>query len=270
MKQGSETSKGDLDKVFGALSDPTRREILRRLAAGPVVVGDLAKPFSMSLPAISRHLRVLQGSGLVAQDKQGRQRRCLLNPRPLMEATEWLDNCRDFWTRQFASLDQLFAEIQASADIKAQTKINLESEMSDSQKVVLKHVFNAKPETVFSAWTTPALMARWFDGGCDNPDAAVARDVKVDLRVGGKYELKMGQSDKTHHGEYREIKLNEKIVFTWNSPAVTNTLVTIEFKAVGQKTELTLTHELLPMEWRERHQKGWNNIFRNLDNVLAK
>lgn len=113
---GAGPAPAELDKVFFALSDPTRREIVRRLAGGPTIVTELAKPFAMSLPAISRHLRVLQDSGLVVQDKKGRERRCLLNPKPLQEITDWSMECRDFWSRQFQSLEKFLSKLDENGE----------------------------------------------------------------------------------------------------------------------------------------------------------
>ena len=102
-----------LDATFTALADPTRRAILSRLASGEATVNDLARPFDMSQPAISKHLKVLERAGLVAigRDAQARPRR--LVAKPLAEATEWLENYRKFWEQSFASLDALLEEMKS-------------------------------------------------------------------------------------------------------------------------------------------------------------
>jgi|SRR4051794_40299601 DNA-binding transcriptional ArsR family regulator len=101
-----------LDATFLALADPTRRAILARLARGEASVGELASPFAISQPAVSKHLRVLERAGLitVGQDAQRRPRR--LEPRPLAEATAWLEQYRDAWEKHFERLDGLLAELQ--------------------------------------------------------------------------------------------------------------------------------------------------------------
>jgi len=101
-----------LDKTFSALSDPTRRAILRRLASGKRSVTDLARPFDVSLPAISKHLRVLEGAGLVMQEKDGRIRRCQLSARPLQDAARWIERYRRFWEESFDRLDECLRELQ--------------------------------------------------------------------------------------------------------------------------------------------------------------
>jgi DNA-binding transcriptional ArsR family regulator len=86
-----------LDSVFGALADPTRRAILARLAQGEATVGELAAPFDMSLPAISKHLTVLEQAGLLRRERDGRTRRCHLEAAALARATGWLEQYRMFW-----------------------------------------------------------------------------------------------------------------------------------------------------------------------------
>jgi DNA-binding transcriptional ArsR family regulator len=99
----------DLDHTFGALADPTRRAILVRLARGEATVGELAEPFDISLPAISRHLKVLEQAALISSERRGKQRRCRLRPEALSGAQEWLDFSRRFWT---GSLERLATHLQ--------------------------------------------------------------------------------------------------------------------------------------------------------------
>ncbi len=108
-----ERSSVRLDATFAALADPTRRAILARLAKGEASVMDLAEPFAMSQPAISKHMKVLERAGLISrgQDAQRRPRR--LEARPLRDATEWLEKYRRFWEARFQRLDALLQELQA-------------------------------------------------------------------------------------------------------------------------------------------------------------
>jgi DNA-binding transcriptional ArsR family regulator len=105
-------SPGHLDATFAALADPTRRAILARLASGDASVRELAKPFSMSQPAISKHLKVLERAGLISrgQDAQRRPRR--LEAKRLEEATEWLERYREFWEGNYQRLDALLDEMK--------------------------------------------------------------------------------------------------------------------------------------------------------------
>ena len=101
-----------LSKTFKALADPTRRAILARLQLGEVSVLELAKPFDMSLPAISQHLKVLEGAGLVARSREAQWRPCRLDAAKLKQATEWLDEYRRFWDGSFDRLDRYLAKSQ--------------------------------------------------------------------------------------------------------------------------------------------------------------
>ena len=115
------TFESNLDATFAALADPTRRAILARLASGEASVMELAKPFAMSQPAISRHLRVLERAGLISSDRDAQRRPRRLEARPLAEATEWLENYRQFWETRFQQLDGLLDEMK-KLDRKAARK----------------------------------------------------------------------------------------------------------------------------------------------------
>jgi len=99
-----------LDVVFGALADTTRREILARLAEGELSVGELAAPFEMSRPAISKHLRVLERAGMVRRTPDGRISRCSLDAAPMREASEWVERYRAYWEDQLDSLARFFEQ----------------------------------------------------------------------------------------------------------------------------------------------------------------
>jgi DNA-binding transcriptional ArsR family regulator len=101
-----------LDATFGALADPTRRAILARLGKGPATVTEIAAPFAMSLPAVSKHVRVLESAGLVARRKQGREHRIALDPAPLVDATRWLSESSKFWEGALDRLADLFTTTQ--------------------------------------------------------------------------------------------------------------------------------------------------------------
>src|SRR5512144_2113395 len=105
------TASDRLNATFLALADPTRRAILARLALGEASVNELAEPFDMSQPAISKHLKMLERAGLVSRGRDAQRRPCRLEPRPLAEATEWLETYRRYWEKSFAQLDQLLAEM---------------------------------------------------------------------------------------------------------------------------------------------------------------
>lgn len=101
-----------LSTVFAALADPTRRAIVERLRLGAASVNALAEPFDISLPAISRHLKVLERAGLIVRGKEAQWRPCRLNAEPIREVAVWAGSYREFWDASFARLDDLLAELQ--------------------------------------------------------------------------------------------------------------------------------------------------------------
>lgn len=100
------TNSEQLDLTFGALADPTRRAILGRLASGQATVGELARPFSVSRPAISKHLRVLERAGLVQRLVDGRISRCNLDAAPMRQVADWVEHYRRFWESQLDALER--------------------------------------------------------------------------------------------------------------------------------------------------------------------
>ena len=104
---------GRLDATFAALADPTRRAILARLASGEASVAELAEPFAMSQPAISKHLKVLERAGLISRGRDAQRRPRRLEARPLAEATQWLETYRRFWEGNYQRLDAVLDELKA-------------------------------------------------------------------------------------------------------------------------------------------------------------
>ena len=111
-----------LDVTFAALADPTRRAILARLASGEASVAELAKPFAMSQPAISKHLKVLERAGLISPGRDAQRRPRRLEAKPLAEATGWLEGYRQFWEGSFQRLDVLLDEMKTKKKKRARTK----------------------------------------------------------------------------------------------------------------------------------------------------
>jgi DNA-binding transcriptional ArsR family regulator len=105
-----------LSVTFAALADPTRRAILARLAQGEATVSDLAQPFDLSLPAISKHLKVLQHAGLVTQGRRAQWRPCRIEPAPLQEVAVWMEGYRQFWDESWDRLDAYLQELQADEE----------------------------------------------------------------------------------------------------------------------------------------------------------
>ena len=111
----------NLDATFSALADPTRRAILARLARGETSVTDLAKPFAMSMPAVSKHLKVLEGAGLITRSREAQWRPCRIEPRALKEVDDWLEHYRRFFEESLDRLDAYLKELQAGG-VKTKAK----------------------------------------------------------------------------------------------------------------------------------------------------
>ncbi|TMQ89930.1 winged helix-turn-helix transcriptional regulator [Actinomadura soli] len=112
----SDVATSVLDATFAALADPTRRAILVRLRSGEASVSELAAPFDMSQPAVSKHLKVLERAGLITRGRDAQRRPCRLRPGPLREAAGWLENYRGFWEDRFQNLDILLDELKEAED----------------------------------------------------------------------------------------------------------------------------------------------------------
>lgn len=125
-----------LDNTFAALADPTRRAILSRLATGEASVTELAEPFKMSMPAISKHLKVLERAGLIARGREAQRRPCRLNPQPLRHVSDWVEQYRELWGQRLDRLEEYLQEMQAQ-EMKArkkQTRRNQQQEKKDGRK----------------------------------------------------------------------------------------------------------------------------------------
>jgi DNA-binding transcriptional ArsR family regulator len=114
--------QAQLDATFAALADPTRRAILARLVSGDVSVKELAAPFAMSQPAISKHLKVLERAGLIVRSKQAQLRPCTLKAQPLKDAADWIEHYRRFWEQSLDRLDEYLKALQAKEKKRGRKK----------------------------------------------------------------------------------------------------------------------------------------------------
>ena len=114
----SAAAEADLSATFGALADPTRRAILARLSEGDASVLELAEPFDMSQPAISKHLKVLERAGLIERGREAQRRPCRLQPRRLKQAADWLGTYRQFWEASYSRLDDYLHELQTKEKMR--------------------------------------------------------------------------------------------------------------------------------------------------------
>jgi DNA-binding transcriptional ArsR family regulator len=136
-----------LSSTFAALADPTRRAILARLISGEASVTDLAEPFDISMPAVSKHLKVLERAGLIARGREAQWRPCRLDANPLKDVADWVAHYRRFWTESFDRLDDYLREVQKGAKSEARNLVredaqkNLQSKAhKHAQKIARKGV----------------------------------------------------------------------------------------------------------------------------------
>src|ERR1700728_4937076 len=122
-----------ISSTFAALADPTRRAILARLALGETSVTKLAEPFEMSMPAVSKHLRVLERAGLITRGREAQWRPCKLKAEPLREAAGWLEEYRQFWEQSFDRLDEYLQRLQAEAKQKHGDSLQA-TQLNDKEK----------------------------------------------------------------------------------------------------------------------------------------
>lgn len=113
------TAHDPLSATFAALADPTRRAILARLAAGEASVSELAQPFAISAPAVTKHLKVLERAGLISRSRQAQWRPCKLEAKPLQDASHWIEQYRQMWEARLDRLDDYLRQMQAAADTAA-------------------------------------------------------------------------------------------------------------------------------------------------------
>ena len=168
-----------LDATFHALADPTRRAILARLTTGEASVTELAAPFQMSQPAISKHLKVLEKAGLISRGRDAQRRPCRLEARPLRDATAWLADFRLYWEESFQRLDALL-ESRLPRTEKTTAHEPHRDHADRPRDRAHPHVRRSPPSCVFDAYTRPELLTQWYGArgwhlvGCD-----------FDLREGG-------------------------------------------------------------------------------------
>ena len=277
-----------LSTIFAALADPTRRAILARLVDGDTTVSELAAPFSISLPAVSRHLKVLERAGLISRSRSAQWRSSSLQPEPLQDVMEWMEGYRQFWDANFDRLDAHLRRVRQEhehshqPEHQAEHQAELEgthsmTESAATQDLVLTRIFDAPREVVYKAFIDPDQLAQWY------PPAgfSVPRDtVEIDARVGGHQRFIMTSDNDPAFkapvdATFTEIIENEILATSEDFVGVpgiqepTKLSVRIEFHDEGAKTRVVLrqgphTATMLPMA-----QAGRESSFANLDALLG-
>jgi uncharacterized protein YndB with AHSA1/START domain/DNA-binding transcriptional ArsR family regulator len=259
-----------LDLVFAALSDPTRRAILSRLAQGEATVNELVAPFALRQPTISKHLKVLEGAGLVTRGRQAQFRPVRLNPEPLAGAAQWLGGYRRFWEESLDQLGDYAKELQHKESV-----MNARDSLAELELIVIRD-FDVPAPFLFEAYSKPEHLKRWF-----GPKGYPLTLCEVDFRVGGRYRFAMTGPDGIQNtpfgGEYLEIVPNKKIVFdnSFEEPNPRKMIMTVTFEETGGKTKLVMHTLFESKAMRDEYvsvgmEEGINYGFDQLADVVAE
>ncbi len=197
-----------LDATFAALADPTRRAIVARLAHGEATVNELAAPFAISLPGISKHLKVLESCGLISRSRQATFRPCRLERQALDEAVEWIEESRRIWTQRFDKLDDHLRDIQNDRAPEAERKVHMNDPTTAAGELSFTRVFDAPRELVFQCLTEPEHLTHfWGPAGTSAP----LESIKVDARPGGVFETVMvNDADGSTYPDPRRVRRGQR------------------------------------------------------------
>lgn len=244
-----------LSEILKAASDPTRRAILTMLAQhGPLRVGDIHAQFSLSLNAVSKHIKVLEAGGLVVRRTEWREHLIEVNMAPLATIDDWFASLRSIWDLRLEALDTIITQGA--------------TEMTDLT-LTTERTIKAPQEAVFKAWLDPEMLRKFMRPG---PGMTTPK-AETDPKEGGRFDLVMmaGEDEIPHAGTYKVIDPHNKIVFTWESPfSADDSTVTLNFAAADSGTRVTLTHvRFVSEESRDNHEGGWAKILEALDETLG-
>ena len=259
----------ELDLVFAALADPTRRAILGRLAQGEATVNELVAPFALRQPTISKHLKVLEAAGLVTRGRSAQFRPVRLNPQPLAGAARWFGDYRRFWEESLTQLGDYAREMQHKESV-----MNIREATIDRELVVTRD-FDVPARFLFEAYSKPEHLKRWF-----GPKGYPLTLCEVDFRVGGRFRFAMtgpdGKQNTPFGGEYLEIVANNRIVFdnSFEEPNPRKMIMTITFEDHGGKTRLIMHTLFESKAMRDEYvgvgmEEGINSGFDQLTDVVA-
>ena len=248
-----------LDLVFHALADATRRSILHGIAQNEKTVSQIALPYRMTLAAVSKHLKVLESANLIERRKEGSFQIVSLKADTLKSAEQWIAYYQQFWSNRLDALQELMEE----------------NKMSEAIKVQMSKIIRAPRSKVFAAWSDPKLLKIWFA-----PGALLVPDAHVDFKVRGAFviamegEMQGRQTNGKISGNYKEIIPDERLVFTctgtWRGDAP-ETIVTVEFIEVAEGTEITLVQEgFVDAKDFEGYKYGWESSFGKLGKVFEQ
>lgn len=229
-----------LNDIFSSLADPTRRDILQRLLNGEMSVNQLAKDYNMSLPAVSKHLKVLEAAKLITKERRGRQHFIRLAADNFKNAA---DHLLYYQTVLNKRLDSLAAYLRT--DLQPKSRHNaMNPKKSVPQTITMTHILDAPRDQVWEVYTSPKHISEWW-----GPEGATVVACYNDVRVGGMWRFVFrGAEDQEYvvSGQYREVKMPERLVYTDGFGEADNArpeaLVTIAFEELPDgRTKLTKT-----------------------------
>jgi uncharacterized protein YndB with AHSA1/START domain/DNA-binding transcriptional ArsR family regulator len=240
-----------VDAGFAALSHPLRRTMLDRLAREPLSISELAEGAAMTFAAVSKHLRVLEGAGLVVRRVAGREHRFAAIPGGLDQTADWIAEHSKVWQQSLDRLKQLM-EDEVNAPLVASGEV----------------LIDAPPDRVFAAWCDQRAARKFLCVG----DPAMG-EARIDARVGGEIFVVMADAATRilHRGEFLVVDPPRRLMFTWLSQptGLRLTVVTVDFEAEGRRTRVKLRHEgFAEAATAQAHSGGWSGILEALKVAL--
>jgi uncharacterized protein YndB with AHSA1/START domain/DNA-binding transcriptional ArsR family regulator len=230
-----------LSMTFAALADPTRRAILARLADGESSVTDLARPFRMTLPAITKHLKVLERAGLITRSRRAQVRPCTLRAKPLKDAADWVERYRQFWEERLDRLDEYLQELQEQ-EKKHGRKNDADFTFTtpSDREIVLTRRFAAPRRLVYEAFSKPEHLVRWWGS-----KSMIMISCEMDFAVGGAWRFVLRGPDGKDHGfrgKFLAIVPEDRITWTFEWEGMPGHIVeeTVAFAESAGATTITV------------------------------
>lgn len=252
--------------IFSALAVPTRRNIVEILASkGRLSATDIGRHFDITAPAISQHLGVLLDTELLIVEKHAQQRIYEINPRKITEVEQWATRTTRLWEQRLDMLSDVLEENMGKRIIHQRSN---DMQNNNDNKLVVTKVFDAPCELVWNAWTTPALIAKWFAPG-------IVMDVReLDVRTGGHFRF--ADPNDTSSGEYTgtyiSVKPLEELSFSVmdfsEDPKGVEAGFKVVFEELGEQTKITLTSIPDENSYDERAYDAWNGCFERLAKAI--
>ena len=269
-----------LDETFAALANATRRAILDRLAEGEATVNDLAEPFDLSLPAISKHIKVLEEAGLISRGRRAQFRPCTIETERLAEVASWTERYRHIWEDRFDRMDHYVRDLQQTDNRKTQPP------MTETKNVTIERTFDAPIDLIWSMWTEAEHFSQWY-----GPMGTKIPKAEMDVTIGGRRYIAMemdtpnGAMQMFFVGEYREIDPKTRLVYTeamadaggnpisaeqmgMPAGASMETSVVVELEDLGDRTNMVMTHIGVPAD--SPGGQGWTMAIDKLEARVAE